>query len=67
MNRNPFGLPPLDTRCELCGEPEYLFGLCYRHAKAQWADEDEPDRYQNEDERLDSEQHDQCENGRFKP
>jgi hypothetical protein len=64
---NPFGLPPLDTRCELCGEPEYLFGLCYSCCKNQYADEDKPDRHQNEDERLDDPRHDQCKDGKFVP
>ena len=66
-SKPPFGLPPLDTRCDLCGEPEYLFGLCYRCAKAQYADEDEPDQYQEgdgdeaEDHRLDDPRHGQAE------
>ncbi len=56
---NAFGLPVLDTRCELCGEPEYIDRLCYGCAKARYADEDEPDQYQEgdgdeaEDHRLD--------------
>ena len=48
----PFGLPPLDTRCELCGEPEYLLGLCYEHLKAKYRDEDHDedsaDQYQEQ-------------------
>lgn len=31
-----------------------------------YADEDEPDRYPDEDNRLDSEVHDQCVGGKFK-
>ena len=50
---SPFGLPPLDTRCDLCAEPEYLNGFCYRHWKEKYevmsrdSDEDEPDRYED--------------------
>ena len=53
---NPFGLPPPDTRCDLCTEPEYLFGLCYRHLKEKYVSEDhdqEPDDWTNDDQHND--------------
>jgi len=50
-------LPPLKN----LPEPEILDGR-----ELEYTDQDEPDRYRSEDERLDSEQHDQCVAGKFK-
>ena len=61
-------LQPHKRVCENCRCRPASFddSLCPTCAKALYADEDEPDRYRNEDERLDSEVHDQCVGGKFK-
>lgn len=53
--RQDVGLPPLKKKEYMAESEEFLY-----------ADNDEPDRYRNEDERLDDPRHAQCVNGVFK-
>lgn len=45
-------------KCDLCGEPaDFDERTCYRCAKHLYGDEPSPERYRNEDERLDDPRH----------